>query len=904
MKKIVLLFICIFTNLYSYSQNEAANWYFGYGGGIKFNQLANTVAPVNDGQLFTNEGCASISDDTGSLLFYTDGTSIWNKNHVLMQNGFGLLGDSSSTQSAIIVPKPNDPNIYYVFTVDNALDGLNFGLNYSEIDMTLDGGLGGVTSVKNVNLLQRSSEKITAVLKDCISKSIWVVAFASEEGLNENLFDTYHAFEVNDFGVNTVAIKSTFNLIVGDARGYLKLSPDGTKMASANATDGLFLYDFDNNTGIVSNQIPIGIPGNSKIPYGVEFSPNSQLLYIHASNDFFSNNNNEAQNPANHTSSLIQYNLLSADVPGSGIIIDNRNLYRGGLQLGPNGKIYRALSATYQTGLPYLGIINNPDNLGTSCNYTHNAINLTPNLSAQGLPPFIASFFNTQIDIIKNGESSINLELCDGDIYNLSSEVFPGATYSWKKDGITLPETSFNLDVSNSGHYEVYIEPNNGDCAIEGQAFVNFNENPEAFNASLLQCDEDGIKDGITLFNLNEANESLTGGIQNISTKFYSDLAKLNEIINPESFINSSNPQTIYVDVIDNRTNCYSNSELVINVSLTDSNDTELIACDDDGTEDGLYNFNLTEANSNIINGLPSGLVISYYKTYEDALIEQNNLGTNFKNTVPYSQIIYARVENSNDCYGISELLLTVNKLPEIETNAITYYCLNKYPKTITLNPGIIYNPANNYTYLWSTGETSFEIWVNEPGTYSVKVTNSNDCSKERTIIVEPSNLATFESINVADATENNIIEVLVSGEGLYEYSLLDSNNVLYRPYQSSNIFENVSPGFYSVYVNDLKNGCGNVNMQISVIGFPKYFTPNNDGVNDFWQVYGVSSMFQPNSKIYIFNRYGKLIKELSPLEQGWNGTFNGKILPTDDYWFFVTLQDGRVFKNHFTLKN
>ena len=173
-----------------------------------------------------------------------------------------------------------------------------------------------------------------------------------------------------------------------------------------------------------------------------------------------------------------------------------------------------------------MGIINNPDNLGLSCNYIHNGINISPNLSAQGLPPFIASFFNTQIDIIKNGESSINLELCEGDTYTLSAEDFPGATYTWTKDGTLLSETSFNLDVNSSGHYEVYIEPNNGDCAIEGQAFVIFNENPQAFDSSLLQCDEDGIKDGFTLFNLNEASETLTGGIQNISTKFHAFCCK------------------------------------------------------------------------------------------------------------------------------------------------------------------------------------------------------------------------------------------------------------------------------------------------------------------------------------------------------------------------------------------
>ena len=909
MKKIALLFTCFFICLYSYSQNEAANWYFGYGGGIRFNQIANTVTSVNDGQLFTNEGCASISDDTGNLLFYTDGTSVWNRNHTVMQNGYDLLGDSSSTQSAIIVPKPNDPNIYYVFTVDinNRQNNVKYGLNYSEIDMTLDNGFGNVTTVKNINLLNQSSEKVTAVLKDCITKSIWVVAFSSVDG-NTGDFNTYHAFEVNDSGVNSISIKSTFNLnisVLGGLRGYLKLSPDGKKMASANAEErGLFLYDFDVNTGKVSSQLSLEIPSNSKTPYGLEFSPNSQVLYVHASNDFFSNIGNEAQNPANHTSSLLQYNLLAADVAGSGIIIDNRNLYRGGLQLGPNGKIYRALSATYNVGLPYLGIINNPDNLGLSCNYIHNGINISPNLSAQGLPPFIASFFNTQIDIIKNGKSSINLELCDGDIYNLSSEDFSGANYTWTKDGMPLIETSFNLDVNSSGHYEVYIEPNNGDCAIEGQAFVNFNENPEAFNSVLLQCDEDGIKDGFTLFNLNEASETLTGSIQNISTKFYSDITKLNTISNPESYNNISNPQTIYVEVINDRTGCSSDSQLFLNVSLTDSNDTELIACDDDGTEDGFYNFNLKDADSNIINGLPNGLFISYYATYIDALIEQNNLGNTFENSIPYSQTIYARVENANNCYGISEIVLTVNKLPEIITNEVTYYCFNKYPQTITLNAGIINDSTNNYTYKWSTGESTYEIQVNEPGTYKVVVTNSNNCSKERTIIVEPANIASFESINVVDATQNNIITVFVSGEGTYEYSLLDSDNILYRPYQNSHVFENISPGFYTVYVKDVKNNCGNVNKKVSVIGFPKYFTPNNDGVNDRWQVYGVSDTFQPNSLIYIYDRYGKLLKQLMPSQPGWDGFFNGEKLPTDDYWFHVKLQDGRVFKSHFTLKN
>lgn len=903
MKNTLILLLTCFIGLYSNAQNEASNWYFGENAGLSFNLETNSITTNTNGQLNTREGCSSISDDTGNLLFYTDGITIWNRNHVTMSNGSGLFGDPSSTQSAIIVPKPGDPNIYYVFTVDNNLNGTNLGLNYTEVDMTLDGGLGAVTT-KNTNLLALCSEKITAVLKDCITESIWVVTFASENG-TERFYNTFHAFEVSAKSVSKTSVKSPFSLSISDARGYLKLSPDGTKVACANVQGGLYVYDFDDSTGVVSNEkfISLSSTNGNTSPYGVEFSPNSNLLYVHSSNDFFDSGNPSNNNdPIYHTSALVQYDLTATDINGSSTILDERQLYRGGLQLGPNGKIYRALSATYGEGLPYLGVIENPNIKGIGSTYRHNAINLAPNKSSQGLPPFIASFFNTEIDIIKNGASSINLSLCDGDKYLLISENIPNANYFWTRDNIPLTESDFDLEVTEGGHYQVYIEPNNGDCAIEGQAFVVYYENPVALNHTILQCDEDGLIDGLTQFNLSEANSELTGNINGLFTRFYKDVARTQQIDNL-SYTNTQNPQTIYVEVYSTRAGCYDISELTLAVSTTDSDNASLILCDDDGIEDGLQTFDLNNANAQIINGLPNGLDITYFETYEDALLEQNNLGTSYKSKNPYSQIIFARVENANNCYGISEVLLTVNELPDIEVESLEYYCLNTFPQTTPINAGIVNDSNNNYTYNWTNGESTYEIQINEIGVYNVTVTNNNGCSKYRTIIIEPSNLATFQSIDIVDVTSNNTITANVSGEGIYEYALFDEDNLLVTPYQESNIFENVSPGLYNVYVKDVKNDCGIVNELVSVIGFPKFFTPNNDGVNDTWQVYGVSSMFQPNTKIHIYNRYGKLVKEINPLGEGWNGTTNGTKLPSDDYWFSVTLQDGRIFKNHFTLK-
>ena len=902
MKKI--LYLLFLTFAMSYSQDQASNWYFGENAGIQFNTLNGDVTVLTDGQLNTREGCSSISDENGNLLFYTDGSTVYNVdvlgNHQVMQNGSGLLGNESSTQSAIVVPKPGDPNIYYIFTVDNALDGSNDGLNYSIVDMTLDGGLGSVTT-KNSSLLDQCSEKITAVLKDCNSESIWVLTLASLNGTSDT-YNTYHAFEVSTTGISNTSVKSTFGINITDARGYLKTSPDGTKLACANSRSGMFLYDFDTATGIVSNQLTLNINTSNPYAYGIEFSPNNQYLYVHAYND----SQGGGTGIQAHFSSLVQFDLLAADINNSQIVIDEQALFRGALQLGPNGKIYRALSNSYTNGIPYLGVINNPNASGAAANYQHLGIDLGGINSTQGFPPFITSFFNQKIDIIQNGGESTYLPLCDGDSYTLSAENITGADYTWYQDGTLLAESDFDLDVSQAGTYEVLIEISGGNCEVfEGEAIVEYFLNPTVNNATLIQCDEDGIDDGITIFNLDEINESLTGSntdLQVVYYNFYNDALNGLSPITNNVFPNTSNPQTIFALVTSIAAGCSTIAEVSLQVSSTQVNNTTLSNCDDDGIEDGLYEFDLSNADSDILSGLPNGLTVKYYENYNDALLELNQLPNTYINTNPNNQVIYSRVENANDCYGINQVVLEVHALPELLEDITTFYCLNFFPETTTIESGVIGNPTD-FSYSWSNGETTNQILINEIGTYTVTVTDTNGCEKSRAITVEPSNIATIDSIEVVDAVSNNTITVNTSGEGVYEYALFNDTG-LYAYYQSSNIFTNVAPGgIYTVSVRDIKNDCGIVEEVISVIGFPKFFTPNNDGINDFWQVHGVSSIFQPNSKIKIFDRYGKLLKQISPLAQGWDGTFNGEVLSSDDYWFAVTLQDGREYFNHFTLK-
>jgi len=198
------------------------------------------------------------------------------------------------------------------------------------------------------------------------------------------------------------------------------------------------------------------------------------------------------------------------------------------------------------------------------------------------------------------------------------------------------------------------------------------------------------------------------------------------------------------------------------------------------------YEFDLSQADATVLGNTPDGVTLSYYATYEDALLEQNVLPNNYTNSVPYSDIIFARVEDDNACYGINEVQLTVYELPDIETVYETLYCLNFFPETITLSAGLISGNPIDFTYVWSTGEDTYEIEINAPGTYSVSVTNINGCSKDRIIIVLPSNIATIDDVEVVDATSNNMITIFVSGEGDYEYSLNNING----PYQDSNVFD------------------------------------------------------------------------------------------------------------------
>src|SRR5687767_711376 len=188
MKKITLLFASIAFFIHTSAQQQTEKWYFGVLAGVDFSP-ATPVALT--GMLNTTEGCASMSDSAGNLLFYSDGITVWNRSHAVMPNGTGLLGDVSTTQAALIVPKPGSNTIYYEFTLDDT-GGLD-GLRYSVIDMTLDGGFGDVTAEKNIFVRNNLTEKLTGVAQ-ANGTDYWIA-------VHENGNDTFYVYSLTAAGL-------------------------------------------------------------------------------------------------------------------------------------------------------------------------------------------------------------------------------------------------------------------------------------------------------------------------------------------------------------------------------------------------------------------------------------------------------------------------------------------------------------------------------------------------------------------------------------------------------------------------------------------------------------------------------------------------------------------------------
>lgn len=500
--------------------------------------------------------------------------------------------------------------------------------------------------------------------------------------------------------------------------------------------------------------------------------------------------------------------------------------------------------------------------------------------------------FNVGTDLGLDRLVATDNPICEGETYTLQTNEIGTNAYKWFKDGVEIPgEITSSYVVTEAGIYKVEVALGTTVCVASGEVKIEYSALPILVNpVTLVQCDDN--TDGISNFNLTKLDTIIQQGISPLLQVDYylnqNDATNgINKIQNPTNFSNASTNQL--VAKVTNKYGCASYS--VVNLTIANNalpNQNPIKICDEDGISDGKTTINLSAAVSpQVSTGLPSGLQIEYYNSATEAANQINPVANNFTNTAANSQIIYARIINGADCYGIIPVTLQIIAFnPPNFSDETIIVCENT---TVVLAV-----PLGFSSYLWSTGIMNNSISATLAGNYSVTVSNSAGCKATKLFNLIASGPPTITSVDVNDFNgNNNSVTINYSGIGVFEFSIGGAT------FQDSNIFTNVNIGDYTVIVRD-KNECGpEASLTIKVLDYPKYFTPNDDGFNDTWFVKNLNA----NATVSIFDRFGKIVYSFKGTASGWNGNYLTTQLLSDDYWFILTLETGKIIKGHFSLK-
>ncbi len=392
------------------SQKQAEIWYFGDKAGIDFR--SGTAVPLLDQSVMTSfKSSAVMSDSLGNLLFFTDGKKVWNKNFGLMTQANALEGDLGVEQPCLIVPVPNKPDRYYIFTIDVMIfkpdnSYTTNGCKYTLIDMSMWGGTGDARDTMNFPLLSPVCQKLTGV-KHANGIDFWII-------IHEWDSDAFYSYLITSDGISSPVISHAGSVMGGgytsltNAYGYMKASPDGSKVGLAiSGLNKIELLDFNNSSGQLSNPRSYTTLDPGISPYGVEFSPDNKKL-------FFSLLQLVGNGPPTIPSRIYQFDLQAG--LANPILIDSIPGERvGGMQLAPDGRIYVSRTVNVLNKKDSLGVIYNPTRGGKEANYNildrtnGNRFSLGGRKCIYGLPNFIQSYFDIPVftyDSVCHGEAT------------------------------------------------------------------------------------------------------------------------------------------------------------------------------------------------------------------------------------------------------------------------------------------------------------------------------------------------------------------------------------------------------------------------------------------------------------------------------------------------------------------
>lgn len=505
----------------------------------------------------------------------------------------------------------------------------------------------------------------------------------------------------------------------------------------------------------------------------------------------------------------------------------------------------------------------------------------------------------------KDGIASFDFSSVTQEVINLFPSNQDLIIKYYKNENDALSESNEITNISNHQNTEspnsqnIYIRVDNklnNDCLALGHHItLNVEKTPIANSVTINpECDND--KDGIFDFDTSTIHKTIIGNQTNVTVKYFDK--DNNPLPSPLPNPFSTSTQTVTARILNTVSKvpngqCYDETliNFVVNTTPTLSRVPAQKKCDRDF--DGIESFD-TSAIENTLLGNQTGMVVKYFD-------ENNNpLPSPLPNPFTSStQTIRVRVENPKYslCFNETTIDFIVNEKPYFELDTQTIICTN-------INSSIdmtVLNPKGNYYYTWKDENgniisNDIKAKASKGGNYFVTAISNFGCESDtKSIQVIESSISsiTVNDLEITDDSENNSIKINTSniGSGNYEFSLLDSNSNTIYDFQKVPFFDNLRGGIYTILIKDI-NKCGVQSFVISIISYPKFFTPNQDGVNDTWHILGIGKSFYKNGNVKIYNRFGKLLKTLSIDSSGWDGTSDGVKLPSNDYWFYAELTD------------
>ncbi len=827
-------------------------WYFGQKAGLDFNYTP--PKPIYDGKIDQIEGCAVICDDYGKILLYSEGSNLWNRKHNIVQNGSGLGGHPSATQSGIIVPLPGSTDKYYVFSVDYELK--SGGLQYAIVDMSKNGGDGEVIS-KNNKLKTPITEKITAV-QHSNGIDYWILSH--EYGNN-----TFLAYLLTSSGLNSTPVKSNVgkNHVTSQGQGSIKANIAGNTVVITDMLEYLIeIFDFNSSTGKLSNPITLNGSDYNRV-YGVEFSLDGSKLYV-----------TRQQNPCR----IYQFDLSLRNL--SSISASRKLLYEinvdyglGALQMAPDGKIYCNQRNTSNPS-KYLAIIAAPDSAYPKCNFIPNAIDLSPGMSWSGLPNFVSSIvYNEQI-IVSNkcqGDStqfeivSKNIDSCIwtfGDQHNTTSKKL-STSFKYLDSGLyNVVLTFYRKGISYNRSIPVYIIGNKFKILPKDTIFCNLTsvsieankmeatkikwfDNDTSFIKTFYQAGSYpysfstiqgcSFKDSIQIFITNNTSNSLGNDTS---------------ICEGDSLILDAGPSNW------TQWNTLENTRFIVvkNDGFYSFQKNSTCGIDKDTIKITIipkkYTYNLQDTlmcNSNSItlsSSINGSTKWNTNETTKSIQVSQPN---------KYWAITTNGCDVKIDTFNVGQI-----KSLNLFTNKDTLVCINDT---------LVLNYTYDFPFTWNNNNTSRIVKIQFPDSLISISIDTMGCKVTDTLFI---NYVPFEKFNFSDSLKICEGEFIVIGPSHSKIKFIWNDNTL-------GVKTLRSEGNYDIIINSVcestiksfdvfKENCS------CIILIPNAFTPNLDFLNDNFKP--ILNCTIPDYTFRIYTLYGEKIFESYNQFESWDGTY------------------------------